>query len=115
MGAASNTMSTSLLNAFTGRYYFNNDQRMNFVAAENFDSDEEKRQMLELFHYIKDPKPRHDLPALKIMMLRSDSDSLFVHDTLYNIEISDHSDKLVMNCWTGDMQLTQKGQISHNQ
>merc|ERR1711920_564131 len=63
-------------------------------------------------------KAREDMPALKIMMLRHDArseDDLFVHDTLYNIAISDGGNTLVMECWTGDMQLTVDGRISRNQ
>merc|ERR1711907_354117 len=96
------------LDLFCGKYYFNNDHSMNFVAAAKFDSNEEKIRMLELFRDIEDPKPRSDLPALKILMRRPRSNELFVHDTLYNIEIeSDQTTgRMVMYCWTGDMQLT---------
>merc|ERR1711907_154588 len=95
------TMAASL-DAFCGKYYFNNDHSMNFVAAERFNSTDEQTKMLRLFHDIDDPKARHDL---------------FVHDTLYNIEITpDQGDgRMVMNCWTGDMQLTVNGEISRNQ
>merc|ERR1712054_377947 len=94
------TMAASL-DAFCGKYYFNNDHSMNFVAAERFNSTDEQAKMLNLFHDIDDPKPRHDLPALKIMMRRPNSDALFVHDTLYNIEITEAADgRKIMNCWT---------------
>jgi len=105
-----------LLDDFCGKYYFNNDQSMNFVAALPFASAEEQTSMLELFRDIEAPKPRHDLPALAIMMRRPNGE-LFVHDTLYNIEIvKDQRDgKTVMTCWTGDMQLTLEGKVSSNQ
>merc|ERR1711865_589916 len=89
---------------------------MNFVAALPFASVDEQTRMLERFHYIKDPKPSHDLPALAIMMRKPNSDELFVHDTLYNIEITKARDgNMVMRCWTGDMQLTLQDEISSNQ
>jgi len=109
--------SDSLLNKFVGKYYFNDDRRYNFVAAEAFKSEEEKIQMIKLFKPSV-PKAREDMPALKIMMLRPNARSandLFVHDTLYNIETVDKGNILVMNCWTGDMQLTVDGKISRNQ
>merc|ERR550537_1594745 len=109
--------SGSLLNKFVGKYYFNDDRRYNFVAAEAFKSEEEKIKMIRLFKPSV-PKAREDMPALKIMMLRPgarSADDLFVHDTLYNIVVSDKGGSLVMDCWTGDMQLTVDGQISRNQ
>merc|ERR1711865_380883 len=108
--------SSTHLADFCGKYYFNNDQSMNFVAALPFGSPDEATKMLELFHNIEEPKPRHDLPALAIMMRRPDG-RLFVHDTLYNIEITpDRGDgKMAMSCWTGDMQLTLEGKVSTNQ
>mmetsp|Transcript_56503 Transcript_56503/g.89539 ORF Transcript_56503/g.89539 Transcript_56503/m.89539 type:complete len:172 (+) Transcript_56503:2-517(+) len=120
LGRAQSSMagtSSSLLGKFCGKYYFNDDRRYNFVAAEPFDSDDEKIKMLRLFKPSV-PKAREDMPALKIMMLRPNARSendLFVHDTLYNIEMEDQGSKLIMNCWTGDMQLTLDGQISRNQ
>merc|ERR1712039_1104184 len=71
------------------------DRRYNFVAAEKFESEDEKHKMI---------KPN----------ARSEGD-LFVHDTLYNIQIKDQGSYLVMECWTGDMQLTIDGKISRNQ
>merc|ERR1719265_3129808 len=109
--------STSLLDKFCGKYYFNDDRRYNFVAAEKFESEDEKLKMIRLFKPSA-PKAREDMPALKIMMLKPNArseDDLFVHDTLYNIEIKDQGNKLVMECWTGDMQLTPAGKISSNQ
>jgi len=109
--------SESLLNKFVGKYYFNDDRNYNFVAAEPFKSEDEKIQMIRLFKPSV-PKAREDMPALKIMMLRPGArtgDDLFVHDTLYNIETIDRGNTLVMNCWTGDMQLTVDGKISRNQ
>merc|ERR1719379_3272332 len=109
--------SESLLDKFCGKYYFNDDRRYNFVAAEKFESEEEKIKMIRLFKPSV-PKAREDMPALKIMMLRPGARStndLFVHDTLYNIETADKGTTLVMNCWTGDMQLTTDGKISRNQ
>merc|ERR1719510_776914 len=111
------SISDSQLEQFIGKYYFNDDRRYNFVAAEKFDSDEEKISMIRLFKPSV-PKAREDMPALKIMMLRPGArseDDLFVHDTLYNIVISDQGSSLVMECWTGDMQLTVDGKISRNQ
>merc|ERR1712113_833731 len=105
------------LDQFCGKYYFNDDRRYNFVAAEKFHSEEEKLKMIRLFKPSV-PKAREDMPALKIMMLKpgaSSEDDLFVHDTLYNIVISDNGSALVMHCWTGDMQLTVDGKISRNQ
>jgi hypothetical protein len=58
------------------------------------------------------------MPALKIMMPRPrarSEDDLFVHDTLYNIQMREQGLNLVMECWTGDMQLTVDGKISRNQ
>merc|ERR1711907_640123 len=109
--------SSPLLDAFCGKYFFNNDQSMNFVAAAKFSSDKEKNEMLDLFRHVDDPKPRRDLPALKIMMRRPQSNELFVHDTLYNIEVTDDpgNGKMLMHCWTGDMQLTLQGKVSNNQ
>merc|ERR1712159_634209 len=109
--------SDSLLNNFVGKYYFNDDRNYNFVAAEPFKSEEEKIKMIRLFKPSV-PKAREDMPALKIMMLKPNArheDDLFVHDTLYNINITDEGSKLVMSCWTGDMQLTRDGRISSNQ
>merc|ERR1719160_1478071 len=109
--------SSSALDKFCGRYYFNDDRRYNFVAAEKFKSEEEKINMIRLFKPSV-PKAREDMPALKIMMVRPGARSendLFVHDTLYNIETVDKGNILVMNCWTGDMQLTVDGQISRKQ
>merc|ERR1712146_34416 len=80
-------------------------------------SEEEKVKMIRLFKPSV-PKAREDMPALKIMMLRPGArreDDLFVHDTLYNIVVSDEGGSLVMRCWTGDMQLTVDGRISRNQ
>merc|ERR1719446_1789401 len=111
------TTSDSPLDNFCGKYYFNDDHRYNFVAAEKFESEEEKLKMIRLFKPSV-PKAREDMPALKIMMLKPDARSandLFVHDTLYNIEVIDQGSKLVMKCWTGDMQLTVDGKISRNQ
>jgi len=106
-----------LLDKFCGKYFFNDDRRYNFVAAEKFDPEEEKGQMIKMFApYV--PKAREDMPALKIMMLRPgarNEDDLFVHDTLYNIVIRDEGSTVVMECWTGDMQLTVDGKISRNQ
>jgi hypothetical protein len=107
----------SLLDKFSGKYYFNDDRRYNFVAAEKFESEDEKIEMIRLFKRSV-PKAREDMPAMKIMMLRpgaKSEDDLFVHDTLYNIEILDNGSNLVMKCWTGDMQLTVDGKISRNQ
>merc|ERR1719350_700878 len=107
----------SLLDQFCGKYYFNDDRRYNFVAAEKFESQEEKSEMINLFKPSV-PKAREDMPALKIMMLKpgaGNEDDLFVHDTLYNIVINDKGNTLVMDCWTGDMQLTVDGKISRNQ
>merc|ERR1711924_385498 len=73
-----------------------------------FESEDEKLKMINLFKPSV-PKARADMPALKIMMLKSNArgeNDLFCHDTLYNIEIKDLGSKLVMECWTGDMQLT---------
>eukprot|EP00931_Biecheleriopsis_adriatica_P003790 TRINITY_DN105548_c0_g1_i1.p1 TRINITY_DN105548_c0_g1~~TRINITY_DN105548_c0_g1_i1.p1 ORF type:complete len:180 (+),score=39.31 TRINITY_DN105548_c0_g1_i1:46-585(+) len=109
--------SDSLLDQFCGKYYFNDDRRYNFVAAEKFESEEEKLKMIRLFKPSV-PKAREDMPALKIMMVRpgaASEDDLFVHDTLYNIVISDKGSHLIMDCWTGDMQLTVDGNISTNQ
>ncbi|CAK0859179.1 unnamed protein product [Prorocentrum cordatum] len=106
-----------LLDKFCGKYFFNDDRRYNFVAAEKFDSEEEKADMIRMFAP-QVPKAREDMPALKIMMLRPGAKSeedLFVHDTLYNIVIRDEGSILVMECWTGDMQLTVDGKISGNQ
>jgi hypothetical protein len=111
------SISETVLDQFCGKYYFNDDRRYNFVAAAKFESEEEKIQMIKLFKPSV-PKAREDMPALKIMMLRPGArseDDLFVHDTLYNIEIGDNGSNLVMNCWTGDMQLTVDGRISRNQ
>merc|ERR1719330_1178577 len=105
------------LDAFIGKYYFNDDHGYNFVAAEKFESEEEKVKMIRLFKPSV-PKAREDMPALKIMMLRpgaTSEDDLFVHDTLYNIVVSETDHTLVMHCWTGDMQLTVDGKISRNQ
>merc|ERR1719330_705803 len=105
---AQSSFSDSLLRQFIGKYYFNDDRRYNFVAAQEFNSEEEKIKMIRLFEPSV-PKAREDMPALKIMMLRpgaSSEDDLFIHDTLYNIVISDNGNTLVMKCWTGDMQLT---------
>lgn len=112
----SSSLSHSLLDQFTGKYYFNDDRRYNFVAAEKFESEQEKIKMIQLFKPSV-PKAREDMPALKIMMQRpgANEGDLFVHDTLYNIVVSDTGNTLVMNCWTGDMQLTLDGQISKNQ
>merc|ERR1711879_513053 len=101
---------------FCGKYYFNDDRRYNFVAAEKFESEEKKAKMIRLFKPSV-PKAREDMPALKIMMLRPGARSandLFVHDTLYNIETVDKGNALIMKCWTGDMQLTVDGKISRN-
>merc|ERR1719353_2673219 len=110
--------SSSPIDTFCGKYYFNDDRRYNFVAAQQFDSEDEKLQMIKKFKPSV-PKAREDMPALKIMMRKpgaSSDDDLFVHDTLYNIEIKDQGkDKVVMSCWTGDMQLTVDGKISTNQ
>lgn len=109
--------SDSLLQKFCGKYFFNDDRSYNFVAAEKFDSEEEKIKMISLFRPSV-PKAREDMPALKIMMLRPgarNENDLFVHDTLYNIVISDKGSTLVMDCWTGDMQLNVDGKISRNQ
>merc|ERR1719324_970889 len=109
--------SCPLLDKFCGKYYFNDDRRYNFVAAEKFESEDEKLKMIRLFKPSV-PKARENMPALKIMMLRPNArsaDDLFVHDTLYNIVVSDKGDSLVMDCWTGDMQLTVDGKISRNQ
>merc|ERR1719248_268530 len=100
--------SNSLLDKFCGKYYFNDDRRYNFVAAQKFESEDEKLKMIRLFKPSV-PKAREDMPALKIMMLKPNArseDDLFVHDTLYNIEVTENDNTLVMNCWTGDMQLT---------
>merc|ERR1712151_1081506 len=89
----------------------------NFVAAEKFKTEEDRTAMIRLFKPSV-PKAREDMPALKIMMLRPGArteDDLFVHDTLYNIVTRDEGDTLVMECWTGDMQLTVDGKISRNQ
>merc|ERR1711948_157449 len=102
---------------FCGKYFFNDDRRYNFVAAEKFESEDEKAKMIRLFKPSV-PKAREDMPALKIMMLKPNArseDDLFVHDTLYNIQIKDQGSNLVMECWTGDMQLTLDGKISRNQ
>merc|ERR1719362_881472 len=91
----------SLLDQFCGKYYFNDDRRYNFVAAEKFESQEEKIRMIHLFKPSV-PKAREDMPALKIMMLRpgaTKEDDLFVHDTLYNFIVSEKGDTVVMDCW----------------
>eukprot|EP00441_Pelagodinium_beii_P039414 CAMPEP_0197634186 /NCGR_PEP_ID=MMETSP1338-20131121/10358_1 /TAXON_ID=43686 ORGANISM="Pelagodinium beii, Strain RCC1491" /NCGR_SAMPLE_ID=MMETSP1338 /ASSEMBLY_ACC=CAM_ASM_000754 /LENGTH=149 /DNA_ID=CAMNT_0043206005 /DNA_START=105 /DNA_END=554 /DNA_ORIENTATION=- len=110
--------SDSLIDKFCGKYYFNDDRRYNFVAAEKFATEEEKKKMIRLFKPSV-PKASEDMPALKIMMLRPGArseDDLFVHDTLYNIVVRDNvRDYLIMECWTGDMQLTVDGKISRNQ
>merc|ERR1719355_364328 len=88
----------SLLDQFCGKYYFNDDRRYNFVAAERFESEDEKLQMINLFKPSV-PKAREDMPALKIMMLRPrarSEDDLFVHDTLYNIQMREQGNNLVM-------------------
>lgn len=110
------TSSMKLIDEFCGKYYFNNDHSMNFVEAALFESEAEKIEMLERFPGIATPEANHELPALKINMLRSGaSDELFTHDTLYNIQIEEKSDEIVMHCWTGDMQLTPQGHVSRNQ
>merc|ERR1719353_655916 len=109
--------SSSPIDTFCGKYYFNDDRRYNFVAAQQFDSEDEKLEMIKKFKPSV-PKAREDMPALKIMMLKPNArstDDLFCHDTLYNIEISDKGSQLIMSCWTGDMQLHEDGQISDNQ
>merc|ERR1719171_284140 len=114
---AVSSLARSPLDQFIGKYYFNDDRRYNFVAAEKFESEEEKIKMIHLFKPSV-PKAREDMPALKIMMLRPgarSADDLFVHDTLYNIVVSDKGGSLVMDCWTGDMQLTVDGKVSRNQ
>jgi len=108
------TSSTQLIDKFTGKYYFNDDRQYNFVAAEKFESEDEKLKMIKLFKPSV-PKAREDMPALKIMMLKPNGRDLFVHDTLYNIEMAEQGNKLVMTCWTGDMQLELDGRISRNQ
>merc|ERR1719394_45337 len=93
----------SALDNFCGKYYFNDDRRYNFVAAEKFESQEEKSEMIILFKPSV-PKAREDMPALKIMMLKPgarNEDDLFVHDTLYNIQVKDVGSQLLMECWTG--------------
>merc|ERR1719272_2293857 len=89
--------SSSLLDKFTGKYYFNDDRSYNFVAAEKFESEDEKLKMIRLFKPSV-PKASENMPALKIMMLKPNArseDDLFVHDTLYNIEVAEHGNKLV--------------------
>merc|ERR1719324_651743 len=73
--------SCPLLDKFCGKYYFNDDRRYNFVAAEKFASEDEKLKMIRLFR----PNARSE-------------DDLFVHDTLYNIETAEQGNKLVMTC-----------------
>lgn len=105
-----------LIQKFYGKYFFNNNRQYNFVQAAPFDSREETIRMLERFPDIAQPKANRDLPALKINMLRrGGSDELFTHDTLYNIEIDEGPDEIVMRCWTGDMQLTTSNIVSANQ
>jgi len=131
----------ALLDKFCGKYYFNDSRNYNFVAVTKFQTEQEKLDMIRLFKPSV-PKAREDMPALKIMMRRPGTgiqlayrlarilqaawqngsqqharseDDLFVHDTLYNIAIHDRGSELVMECWTGDMQLTVDGKISRNQ
>ena len=114
--AGSHAHSSELIDKFSGKYYYNNDKSMNFVQAAPFENEEEKIEMLERFPNIALPKANHDMPALKINMLRRGArDELFTHDTLYNIEIGETADEVVMHCWTGDMQLTEQDQINRNQ
>merc|ERR1719451_84769 len=54
---------------FCGKYYFNDDRRYNFVAAEKFDSEDEKLKMIRLFKPSV-PKAREDMPALKIRLFK---------------------------------------------
>jgi hypothetical protein len=116
--------SSSPIDMFCGKYYFNDDRRYNFVAAQHFDSEDEKLEMIKKFKQSDQKnlqsvqKASEDMPALKIMMLKSNArnaDDLFCHDTLYNIEISEKGSQLIMSCWTGDMQLHEDGEISDNQ
>merc|ERR1719326_2562610 len=67
--SSSGNISSNPLDKFCGKYYFNDDRRYNFVAAEKFQSQEEKIKMINLFKPSV-PKAREDMPALKIMMLR---------------------------------------------
>lgn len=114
--AQSYSRSANLITRFYGNYYYNNDRRMNFVQAAPFETENDKVQMLERFPDITPPKAAHELPALKINMLRPDgSGKLFTHDTLYNIEIEERPGEIVMHCWTGDMQLTTQNRVSSNQ
>lgn len=110
------SQSLDLMSTFSGNYYFNDDRSMNFVQAAPFENEEEKVNMLERFPNIAQPKANLKLPALKINMMRQGAGhELFTHDTLYNIEIEEKPDEVVMHCWTGDMQLTEQGHISSNQ
>lgn len=101
------------MDRFVGKYYFNDDTRMNFVKAEPFASEEEKASIFEKFSKLKDTD--RSLPAMKVMMRSGESSELFCHDVLYNIEIESSKDELMMRCWTGDMQMDEAGQVSSNQ
>ena len=112
----SHPQGADLIRNFYGKYYFNNDHQYNFVQVAPFDDREEKVRMLKRFPDIAPPKADHDLPALKINMRRhGGSDEMFTHDTLYNVEIEERRDEIVMRCWTGDMQLTQSDAVSRSQ